>query len=634
MTIALVGNPNVGKSAFFSRLVGVGVEVSNYPGTTVEITKGTLKHGVQTINVVDLPGIYSLSASTEDEKVAMNFLIQERPDVIINILDATRLARNLNLTLQLLEMDIPMVVALNQIDAAEQMGIVIDGIALESELGVPVIPTIAIRGTGIDTTLHNAIEKIHRRRRRRRRVRYDGHVERAIEKIQDQLPEISRGICIRALEGDREFVRGFCEMPEKIMDASRISGEIEDAHGQSIKDTIARDRYGEAGAIEQVVLKKYEMPRKTIDRVDDVLTSNVWGLPIFAVMMLAMFYTVFNVGGYLEIVIVNYFETYIIIPVESVLSGINPVVTSTVVYALLGVEAGFAIVVPFIGTFYIFLSFMEDLGYLPRAAFLLDRYMHRLGLHGRAIIPLLLGYGCNVPAIIAARTLNTRRERIITVAMIALTPCSARTVIIMGLVGAFVGFWAAISIYLIELVIILLTGWSLGRSLPGDQMGFIMEMPPLRQPDIRVMVKKTWVRMKSFIYVAFPILIVGSSFLGIIDTLGLLAIFEDAASPIFIGLLGLPAYAATAFIFGILRKEMALEILAVLAGTAVFIEVMAPLQIYVFALVATIYIPCAATIAVIGKELGWRNMILISGFTIILSIIAGSMVNYLGLVLF
>jgi ferrous iron transport protein B len=638
LTIAMVGNPNVGKSAFFTRLTGVGVDVSNYPGTTVEITKGTVKHEGQSINVVDLPGIYSLSASTEDERVAMKFLIQNRPDVIINVVDATRLTRNLNLTLQLLEIDIPMVVALNQIDAAEQMGIKIDVEALESELGVDIIPTIAIKGSGIDTTLHKAIEAVQprhhqRRRRMRRRVRYDDHVERSIENIKKLVPETSRSICIRALEGDKDFVEGFCENPEKVLEAAKASPEIEADHGLTIKDTITRDRYGESGTMVQTVLKKSEVSKKFIDRVDDILTSNKWGLPIFAAIMLIMFYVVFNVGSYLEIGIVNLFESYVITPVDSALSGINPIVLSAIIFGLLGLEAGLAIVIPFIGTFYLFLSIMEDTGYLPRVAFLLDRYMHRLGLHGRAIIPLLLGYGCNVPAIIAARTLNTQRERIITVAMIALTPCSARTVIIMGLVGAFVGFWAAISIYVIELFIILLTGWSLGKGLSGEQMGFIMEMPPLRGPDVQVMLKKTWFRMKGFTFVAFPILILGSSLLGVIDTLGLLAVFENAASPVFVGMLGLPAFAATAFIFGILRKEMALEILAVLAGTAIFSEVMSPLQIYVFALVATIYVPCAATIAVIGKELGWKNMILISGFTIILSIVVGTIANQLGLIL-
>ncbi|MCL7415721.1 MAG: ferrous iron transport protein B [ANME-2 cluster archaeon] len=643
MTIALVGNPNVGKSAFFSRLTGVGVEVSNYPGTTVEIIKGVLKHEGESINIVDLPGIYSLSTATEDERAAMRFLIREHPDVIINIIDATRLARNLNLTLQLLEIDIPMVVALNQVDAAEQMGIRIDVKALEEELGVPVIPTIAIRGKGIDTTLHKAIEVVRPqpvdlhfgryRRRQRRGVRYDDHVELAIENMQEHLPDISRGMCIRALEGDRDFIEGTCDYPDTVMEAASIPPLLEEAHGQPIKDSITKDRYGEAGAIEQSAQKKHHVPRKFIDRIDGVLTSSRWGLSIFAVMMLAMFYIVFNVGGYLETLIIDIFETYLIIPVSSALSGVHPLAASAIIFGLLGVEAGFAIVIPFIGTFYIFLALMEDSGYLPRAAFLLDRYMHRLGLHGRAIIPLLLGYGCNVPAIMAARTLNTRRERVITIAMTALTPCSARTVIIMGLVGVFVGFWAAMSIYLIELVIILLTGWMLGKGLPGEQMGFIMEMPPMRYPDVQVIAKKTWLRMKGFVYVAFPILIVGSSFLGIVDTLGLLDAFEEISKPIFVVFLGLPAYAATAFIFGILRKEMALEILAVLAGTAVFIDVMTPLQIYIFALVATIYIPCAATIAVIGKELGWRDMVLISGFTIVLSIVVGGVASYLGLAL-
>jgi ferrous iron transport protein B len=256
-----------------------------------------------------------------------------------------------------------------------------------------------------------------------------------------------------------------------------------------------------------------------------------------------------------------------------------------------------------------------------------------MGLHGRAVIPLVLGLGCNVPAIMATRALNTLRERRIASVLISLIPCSARTVIILGLVGTFVGYWAAVSIYVLEIFIIFITGWILGRGLPGERTGFIMEMGPLRHPDVVSTLKKTWLRIREFVYIAFPLLIVGSALLGGLDSLGILDIFENAVSPVSVGLLGLPAFAATALVFGILRKEMALEILAVLAGTANFAMVLTPLQMYVFAVITTIYIPCVATIAILKHELGTRDTLMISTFTILLALTVGALVYQIGMFL-
>ncbi len=462
------------------------------------------------------------------------------------------------------------------------------------------------------------------------KIHYDGHIRYSLDHLDELFPDIDRGVNIRALQNDREFVNACCskEDAKRLLEvSSSITKEIERAHEMSICDTIARDIYGEAGHIVDTVVSKSARKKTLKDRIDNILTSQYMGITTLVVALLLTFAIVFYVGGFLEEGIVSLFETYLVQPARGMTAGMHPVLQNALIYALLGIEAGFAIAIPYIAVFYIILSIFEDSGYLTRAAFLLDTLTHKVGLHGRAIIPLILGYGCNVPAIMSTRSLNTMRERRIASVLIALTPCSARTVIILGLVGTFVGYWAAISIYVLQLAIIFSTGWILGKGLPGERTGFIMEMAPLRKPDPKATLQKTWLRIREFIYIAFPLLIAGSALLGAADAVGILDIFENAVGPISVGLLGLPAFAATALVFGILRKEMALEVLAVLAGTANFALVLSPLQMYVFAVISTIYIPCVATIAVLKHELGWKDTAWISLFTIILALVVGMIIN-------
>ncbi|WP_440952998.1 ferrous iron transport protein B [Methanococcoides sp. FTZ1] len=635
MTIAFVGNPSVGKSAFFSRLTGIGVVVANYPGTTVELTHGSINVGSKKIDVVDLPGIYSLGASTEDEMVSKRYLLREYPDVIINVVDATRLERNLYLTLQLLELDIPMVLALNQMDAAKEMGLDIDIEKLSDSLGVPVIPTVATKGLGLDDVVLSALDE-DLSGEKKRKVHYDNHILRAIKRLDEDFPEVGYGIKVRALERDAEFVKLSCRPHDAdllLAASGSITEEIEKAHGMQISDTIARDLYGEAGYIVDQVTTQVERKATLKDKIDSLLTSEYVGISGLIGALLITFYIVFTLGGFLEEGIVSLFETYLIFPVDDMLAGSSPILSNVIIYSLLGVEAGFAIAIPYIAVFYIILSLFEDSGYLTRASFLLDNWTHKVGLHGRAIIPLILGLGCNVPAIMSTRALNTMRERRIASILIALTPCSARTVIILGLVGTFVGYWAAISIYVLELFVIFATGWVLGKGLPGEKTGLIMEMAPLRRPDPKATFQKTWLRVREFVYVAFPLLVAGSALLGLLDAIGVLEVFQSAVEPLSVGVLGLPAFAATALIFGILRKEMALQILAVLAGTANFAQVLTPIQMYSFAVITTIYIPCVATIAILKHELGWRDTALISMFTICLALLAGFLIKVAGMML-
>jgi ferrous iron transport protein B len=633
LTIAFIGNPSVGKSVFFSRLTGVGVEVSNYPGTTVELKRGIVKARNKTIEVVDLPGIYSLGIANEDEKVTKRFLIEDRPDIIINVLDASRLERNLFLTLQLLELDIPMIIALNQVDLAADLGILVDVDRLSELLGLPVVPTVATWGVGLDEVVLVALSE-REKNQKHHRIEYSPWIQQALSTLDYTFPRLSPSVKTAALLNDAEFVELCCMPPEAnalLSSARRLRQNLELQHEISVPDTMARDLFGEAGYLVDSVVSRFE-PKKSIkERIDAVLTSPHFGIVVLISALLLTFLLVFRVGGFLETWIVNdFFEPYIILPVEAMTSDMAPILRNLILYSLRGVEAGFAIAIPYIAVFYAILSIFEDSGYLTRAAFLLDNLTHKLGLHGRAVIPLVLGFGCNVPAIMAVHALGTRREKRIASLLISLVPCSARTVIILGLVGTFVGFWPAVSIYVLETFIIASMGWVLGKTLPGQRSGFIMEMTPLRKPELYSTLRKTWMKSREFVFIAFPLLLIGSAFLGIADSLGLLSIFQDFVEPVSVGLLGLPAFAATALVFGILRKEMALQILAVLAGTANFAAVMTPVQIYQFAVITTIYVPCVATIAVLKHELGVKDTASIVLFTILLALGVGILIRIFG----
>ena len=633
MTVAFIGNPSVGKSVFFSRLTGVGVEVSNYPGTTVALKKGIVKARGKTIEVVDLPGIYSLGVANEDEKVTKKFLIQDAPDVIVNVLDASRLERNLFLTLQLLELDIPMVIALNQVDLAADLGILVDSESLSELLGLLVVPTVAIWGVGLDEVMLVALEQ-KGKKQKHHRIGYSHWIKQALSTLDYSFPDSSPSVKTAALLNDAEFVELCCMPPEAyalLSSARRLRQNLELEHGISVSDTVARDIYGEAGYITDSVVSRFEPKKNLRERIDAILTSPNFGILVLISALLLTFLLVFKVGGFLETWIVNdIFEPYIILPVENMTAGMPLILRNLILYSLRGIEAGFAIAIPYIAVFYAILSIFEDSGYLTRAAFLLDNITHKLGLHGRAVIPLVLGFGCNVPAIMAVHGLGTKREKRIASLLISLIPCSARTVIILGLVGTFVGFWPAVSIYVLMIFIIGAMGWILGRTLPGERSGFIMEMTPLRKPELKSTLKKTWMKSREFFFIALPLLLVGSAFLGVADALGLLTIFQDLVEPISVGLLGLPAFASTALVFGILRKEMALQILAVLAGTANFAAVMTPVQMYQFAVITTIYIPCVATIAVLKHELGVKDTALIVLFTILMALAAGVLIRIFG----
>ncbi|MDD1668235.1 MAG: ferrous iron transport protein B, partial [Methanomicrobiales archaeon] len=553
MRFALVGNPNVGKSLIFNQLTGLGVEVSNYPGTTVELHRGSACVEREKVELVDLPGLYSIDSNQEEEALARRILTGGDLDGAILVLNATNLERNLYLLLQVAETGIPLVVVVNMMDEAEAAGLSVDLAALSGILGVEVLGTAAASGRNTGQILPLALS---RARPASIPVPYDSDVEAAIRTL-GKTVGASRLAAIWALDG-------IGTDPATGEAAGDLVQEIEGSHRMSVHQIMALNRFTLSREIAGKVVKR-GAKRAAMD-LDQVLSREIPGIPILAGILVGMLLLVFVVGTFLEGIIVRLFQDYAVSPLLSL--GLPPLAKKVAVSAVVGLQAGFGIAFPFILLFFLLLSILEDSGYMTRAAFLADRAMHRVGMHGGAIIPMVLAFGCNVPAIMAARNLGTRRERLIAAFLITLIPCSARTVIVAGFVAAFVGIAAALSIYAMVFFVILLTGILLSRITPGRQVGMILEVAPLRMPKPSLVLAKSFHRLEDFLKLAIPILIAGSCVLGILEFFGVLAVFQDLAAPLFQGILGLPPYAITALLFGILRKEMAIETLAVLAGSA------------------------------------------------------------------
>ncbi len=626
--IVLTGNPNTGKSCLFNQLTTADAIVSNYPGTTVEILEGKTAISNKVLHVADLPGIYNLGSSSDDEKVATDYIIERKPGVIVNVVDATLLERNLYLTLQLLELQVPMVIALNFYEELEDKGISIDYKNLSTLLGAPVIPIDALRGAGIDI-LTKTIDAIIRGHAKfdYYHVQYDDHIEKAIDKIEkiieeDNIPK--RAAAINLLEeDDGEW--------KKARHKERIRSIIDELSKEHALNTeIARERHGQAALIAQKVMIM-EKPKKHFkDFLDRFTTEPLTGGISLVLVMGAIFLSLFTIGNYLSELLGKWFDILITNPSAPLIKMIPTTILQTIFsWGIQGVNAGLQIALPYIFIFYLVLGALEDTGYLPRMAYLLDRLMHKMHLHGNAIIPMMLGFGCSVPAVLATRILPNKKDRILTSILICMIPCSARTAVIFGAVGKFIGAGYALLIYGIVLLLIFAVGYILGKFLPGESTGLIMEMPEYRLPQLKNVLKKTWMRVKDFMWIAFPLIIIGSAVLGILKVYGVLEVITKPFSPIISGWLMLPTIAGITLIYGILRKEMALELLFVLGGSSSLLKFMTPLQIFIFTLVVALYFPCIGTLAVLRHEFGWKKSMTICLFTIVLAVTIGGLIGRL-----
>ncbi len=631
MLIALAGNPNVGKSIIFSKLTGVGVISANYPGTTVEYSEGQAKFMGMTVTVVDLPGTYSLAGNTDEERVATGLLNERRPDTVIAVLDATRLERNLVFLFELIESGYNVVTALNMFDVVRKNKTSIDIARLERILMMPVVPTVATKGDGIDSLLYTSVQL---RRKSRFEVRYDSHIEEMALKLQSSLneedwPEPLRAVAIRLLSGDENILQRASPEVQKL--AKGLREKFEEGHGEDIVVHIQRDRFGEAGKIVGEVVGRATKAKGGKSAATDITLGPLTGIPILLAVLGLMFVVLVFGGGVIEGVLVRawgetgrpLFEDLASRTDNGLLSGITNGIS-------LSIEAMLALVIPYILVFYVMLSLLEDSGYLVRVVSLLDGVMHRLGLHGRAVIPMVVGFGCNVPAILATRSMGSRRERLILAVLITIAvPCSAQTAIIIGSVGKFAGAWWALLIYIILMGTLVVLGLALHRTIKFEPTGMCVEIPDMRWPSIKQTAIKTYIRLKEFLTIAFPLLLAGSVVLETLLAYDVLQKLLDPAEPFMTAVLGLPAFTAVALVFGVLRKEMALQMLMILAGTSNLALVLSNHQMFVFALVMAVFMPCLAAFAVMVKEFGTKSTLAVAGASITLALVMGAAANFL-----
>ena len=628
LTIALAGNANVGKSVIFNRLTGLHQHIGNWPGKTVEKAEGTLHFKEYTIDIIDLPGIYSLSTFSIEELVSREYIAVERPDLVINVVDASVLERNLFFTLQLMELETPMIMVLNQMDMATKKGIRINHEKLEELLGIPVIPTVAVRGTGVYELLETSVEMIDKGGVKRPEIEYGEEVEEKIGKLTEKIGKIqfrypARWTAIKLLEGDEQVEKEIGENnPEILSSSQELAKEIEGIHGHACSTVITSERYEVAGKIAREVLQVVPKARIPIsDRLHTLTTHRISGYPTMIAALLAIFYSIFTFGDYTSELLSDLFYGWE--PVFENMLGAG--IARELIWGgvMEGLIAGITIALPYIIPFYLILYILEDSGYLSRIAFLMDTLMHKMGLHGKAFIPAMLGFGCNVPACLGCRIMETERERLIAAFVTTLVPCAAVTAVVLGLVGAFVSVQWALALYVINLLAIFLLGRVAFKTLPGEPTALIMEMHDYRIPDLKTVTQETWFRLREFIKIAFPLIIVGSLVIKLIQILNLIEPIATILSPITVTWLGLPAITGITLIFGVLRKELTLIMLATLLETTDFAQILTPIQMIVFALVTMLYVPCVATIAALVREFGLKRALFITTFEIAFAIFIG-----------
>ncbi len=620
----------MGKSVIFNELTGLHQHVGNWPGKTVERAEGTLGFQGRTIDIIDLPGIYSLSTYSTEEVVSREYIALEKPDVIVNVVDASNLERNLFFTLQLMELEPKMVMALNQVDIAEKKGITVDHEGLSKELGVTVIPTVAIKGLGLQELMAEVVRLSDSDGESSEPIRFGEEIERGIDYVVRALegfdnPYPARWIAVKLLERDEEVGKHvYTALPgvEKIVQT--VVQDLERIHRHDSPSIIASERYSVASSIASMYVTHHE-PKSSSNLIEEITTHPVLGYVFMLGVIASIFFGIFMLGDYLTGVLESVF-----ISIQNMYNasfGVGPV-QSFIWHGLVeGMVAGVTIALPYIVPFYFVLSVLEDSGYLTRIAFLMDSFMHKIGLHGKGFIPLMLGFGCSVPATLGSRIMETERERIICAFAATLIPCAARSVVIMGLVAEYVGFSWAVLLYILDLALVFGIGRLASISLPGESLGLIMEMPQYRMPSISVTANRTWIKLKHFIIEAFPIMVAGNLVIQIADILGLLDIVQVALKPVTVGWLGLPIAAGVTLIFGILRKELTLILLASVLGTTNFALVLTPVQMFVFAFVVMVYVPCIATIGALVKEFGLRKALTMSLVEIALAIFLGGVIS-------
>jgi ferrous iron transport protein B len=609
LRILLIGQPNIGKSSLLNALVGSKVVVSNYPGTTVEITQTEKVFDNTRIEFVDTPGIYSISGRSEEERVTGRALFEEDVDGAIVVADASSLERSLYLVLQILEAKVNAIVALNFVEEAAGKGIEIDYNNLARILSVPVIPINPLNKKGIDL-LQESLLNI-REESDFYMVEYDDHIEQTIEKVSSVIKKDvvnKRFIALRVLEEDEEFYKYLTD--RGALDKIRHDLTEHPRIGEDISIT----RYGTASLIAERSTRishiRQGKDRQTEEKIDNLLLHNIWGPVATGLLLLIAFGILLYFGNLIQGFLMQLTDELLI---SLGILG-DSVINIILVQAITGVAAGISIALPYVFLFYILLGLMEDIGLLSRLIINAERFLRKLGLPGKAFIPLALGLGCTVPAVRASRVLSSKKEQIHTASLFAFVPCSSRTAIIMGIVGFYGG--TRLALYTIFTIIIsgLLWAFVVRKIIDIENEPFLLEIPPYRRPLIRNVLAKSWIRMKDFIYIVIPLLAIGGIAYGMLDILKLTDVVIRLLSPIAIWL-GLPDKAIMPIIFGFLQKDLTGAMLRSALGTNISL-ILSPLQLYTFGIATTIGIPCIIALGVLFKEFQYKKALLLLVFSI------------------
>ncbi|MEK6530902.1 MAG: ferrous iron transport protein B [Deltaproteobacteria bacterium] len=632
-TIILIGNPNVGKSVVFGALTGRYATVSNYPGTTVEVSRGAFKSGNDRFTVIDSPGTNSLIPMSEDEKVTRDILLNEDVSGAIQVLDSKNMRRGLLVTMQLMEAGLPTTLALNMYDEAGERGITIDTDGLERELGIKLIPTIATQGWNIDR-LGSAFYNLNPTRSS---LKYPDQIEKALDQISKALPQArisGRAIAIMLVSGDATL---------KDWAASRLSGGVmediekirlglQSRYQEPLGSVINRVRLKTVDSlIDRFTKKEKPLSGRLQNIIGNLSMHPVWGIPVLLAVLFIMYEFVGVLGAGIS---VDFFESTIFegyvnpwairvvelfFPtglVRDLIVGPYGLITMALTYAI-------AIVLPIVGFFFIFFGFLEDSGYLPRLAIMVNRIFKTMGLNGKAVLPMVLGLGCDTMATMTTRILETKKERIIVTLLLALgVPCSAQLGVILGMLGAIsikaTLWWAGI-----VLLVMFIVGYLAAKILKGEASEFILEVPPIRMPKVSNLLLKTVVRVEWYLKEAVPLFALGTLTLFVLDKTSALGVIEVVASPVVEGFLNLPKEATGAFIVGFLRRDygaaglFALQKRGLLDG----------LQVVVSLVTITLFIPCIANLFMIIKERGVKSAVLMTAFIFPFAVFTGGVVN-------
>jgi ferrous iron transport protein B len=633
-SIALIGHPNVGKSVIFQQLTGHYVTVANYPGTTVELTKGSATHFSDTA-IIDTPGVITLPSRTEDEQVTAQVLFDEPLHAIVQVGDAKNLRRTLQLTLQLAEMGIPLVLALNMMDEANHRGVSVDQKLLQEHIEIPVIPTIATRGKGIA----QLIEEIHHVGKPTFHIDYPQEVEAAISQIEDFLPDSAlskRSLALLWLGAD-PIVENWLKHrlgPETFLEMTSQRNSLRQGSSGSPGTLIRQTRMEVVDRLVNLVLRQTDLGfRGSAEWLGHLSIQPIWGLLILAVVLYLLYWFVgiFGAGTLVDFLEVNVFGELINPRVSEFIHRLSPfpIIEKFIVgeYGLwtMGMTYAFALILPIVSTFFLAFGILEDSGYLPRLAVLTNRLFRIMGLNGKAILPMILGLGCVTMATLTTRIMESKRDRLLVIILLALAiPCSAQLGIVMGMLASVSMSATLIWLGVISLVMILV-GWLAARVLPGDRSPLLLELPPIRRPILSNVLTKTVARLEWYLKEVVPLFLLGTAIMFAMAETGVLDHLIKVSEPLVSGWLGLPADASAAFLLGFLRRDFGATGLFLMESQGL----LTPIQVIVSMVTITLFIPCVASVFMIGKSRGWRTSLAITAVVFPLAFLIGGFLNQL-----